>query len=128
MKASEITSRARKEIKDFIVFEMAQLYKALKIKVNFAEDEDYRLNFGEKNLMPVKLIVYIDDSYENDAFLIQMDAKSIIMTLDDDIYLIAGDNEDEIHWTDIQTDDLVKIANALEMCYKATLIRKVRES
>lgn len=103
-KADLILNKARREIKDFIVYEMALIYNVgYKDKIDFGKGEEF-------SILPKNLIT-------DDLGII----AKIILTLDDNIFLIIDDNEYE--WDDMNTDDLCHIANFVEEEYNK-LIKK----
>ena len=124
MKAQDIINKTRKELKDFIVYEMKLICSIKKIIPNFEMEEDYKFVFGT-DLESVYIQIFIYDSYGFDSGSYQfIPADLLLMSLDEDIYVTSKElDDDEIHWDELKTDDLVKIADALETTYN-NLIKK----
>ena len=126
MKAQDIINKTRKELKDFIVYEMKLICSIKKIVPNFEMEEDYKLTFGtDLNSVNIQVFIYDSYSYEfEDGNYQFIPADLLLMSLDEDIYVTSKElDDDEINWDELKTDDLVKIADALETAYN-NLIKK----
>ena len=127
-KADTIIEQARKQLKDFIVYEMHQVCELKGIRPNFEKEEDYVLTCG-KDLNPFFLSIFVYDSYDDGDYY-SLPANRLIMTLDENIFIVVYENEDkecdggEIEWTQLKTDDLAQIANALEREYERLIGKK----
>ena len=62
MKADEIINKARREIKDFIVYETQMICLYKDDAPNYGMGDDYKLSFG-KDLDSVTIQIYVYDSY-----------------------------------------------------------------
>ena len=114
MKGTDILKTAREQIKNFIVFEVKNLYILTNMRnPNFSEDEEYVLDVN----FPIN--VEVDNSYlDVDGTTIEVwNVDEIHVTLDDNIFFKCSENDSEIEWNKISTDELAGIANILENQY-----------
>lgn len=115
MKGTDIINDARKKLVDFIVFEVRNIYLLLNgQEPNFEEGEEYVLDI-EGFTIKVK----VDNSYL-DVEETTMENRTITevrVSLDGNVFLVAYEDDTEIEWKDISTDELVGLANVLENQY-----------
>lgn len=115
MKGTDIINDARKKLVDFIVFEVRNIYFLLNgQEPNFEEDEEYVVDI-EGFTIKVK----VDNSYL-DVEETTMENRTITevrVSLDGNVFLVAYEDDTEIEWKDISTDELVGLANVLENQY-----------
>jgi hypothetical protein len=110
MNALEVLSEFRTKIKENICNVVVDIYKQQNNNElpNWEEDEEFVVNDSK---LPTKriLIEFYCQSGEN-VFEKQVINKYIV-TLDNNLFFRCGEDEiaDEIHWNDINTDDLVSI-------------------
>ena len=115
MKGTDIINDARKKLVDFIAFEVRNIYLLLNgQEPNFEEDEEYALN-----IEGLTIKVEVDDSYL-DVEETTMENRTITevrVSLDGNVFLVAYEDDTEIEWKEISTDELVGLANVLENRY-----------
>ena len=115
MKGTDIINDARKKLVDFIAFEVRNIYLLLNgQEPNFEEDEEYVLD-----VEGLTIKVEVDDSYL-DVEETTMENRTITevrVSLDGNIFLVAYEDDTEIEWKEISTDELVGLANVLENRY-----------
>ena len=115
MKGTDIINDARKKLVDFIAFEVRNIYLLLNgQEPNFEEDEEYVLD-----VEGLTIKVEVDDSYL-DVEETTMENRTITevrVSLDGNVFLVAYDDDTEIEWKEISTDELVGLANVLENRY-----------
>ena len=115
MKGTDIINVAREKLVSFIVFEVRNIYLLLNgQEPNFEEDEEYVLD-----IEGLTIKVEVDDSYL-DVEETTMENRTITevrVSLDGNIFLVAYEDDTEIEWKDISTDELVGLANVLENQY-----------
>ena len=115
MKGTDIINDARKKLVDFIAFEVRNIYLLLNgQEPNFEEDEEYVLN-----IEGLTIKVEVDDSYL-DVEETTMENRTITevrVSLDGNVFLVAYEDDTEIEWKEISTDELVGLANVLENRY-----------
>ena len=115
MKGTDIINDARKKLVDFIVFEVHNIYLLLNgQEPNFEEDEEYVVD-----IEGLTIKVETDNSYL-DVEETTMENRTITevrVSLDGNIFLVAYEDDTEIEWKDISTDELVGLANVLENQY-----------
>ena len=115
MKGTDIINDARKKLVDFIAFEVRSIYLLLNgQEPNFEEDEEYVLDVEG---LTIKVEVY--DSYL-DVEETTMENRTITevrVSLDGNVFLVAYEDDTEIEWKEISTDELVGLANVLENRY-----------
>ena len=115
MKGTDIINDARKKLVDFIAFEVRNIYLLLNgQEPNFEEDEEYVLD-----VEGLTIKVEVDDSYL-DVEETTMENRTITevrVSLDGNVFLVAYEDDTEIEWKDISTDELVGLANVLENRY-----------
>lgn len=115
MKGTDIINDARKKLVDFIAFEVRNIYLLLNgQEPNFEEDEEYALN-----IEGLTIKVEVDDSYL-DVEETTMENRTITevrVSLDGNVFLVAYENDTEIEWKEISTDELAGLANVLENRY-----------
>ena len=115
MKGTDIINDARKKLVDFIAFEVRNIYLLLNgQEPNFEEDEEYALN-----IEGLTIKVEVNDSYL-DVEETTMENRTITevrVSLDGNVFLVAYEDDTEIEWKDISTDELAGLANVLENRY-----------
>ena len=115
MKGTDIINDARKKLVDFIAFEVRNIYLLLNgQEPNFEEDEEYVLD-----VEGLTIKVEVNDSYL-DVEETTMENRTITevrVSLDGNVFLVAYEDDTEIEWKDISTDELVGLANVLENQY-----------
>ena len=112
MKGIDIIDKARNDLKEFIFFEAVMILLAKKSK--FEGDDDIELSF-EDDLETVDVVIPVEDNSLTTYEIIPL--KKIRLTIDKNIFFVMGVIDDEIEWTSINTDDLVKISCVLERKY-----------
>ena len=115
MKGTDIINDARKKLVDFIVFEVRNIYFLLNgQEPNFEEGEEYVLD-----IEGLTIKVEVDDSYLDveDTIMENRTITEVRVSLDGNIFLVAYEDDTEIEWKDISTDELVGLANVLENQY-----------
>ena len=115
MKGTDIINDARKKLVDFIAFEVRNIYLLLNgQEPNFEEDEEYVLN-----IEGLTIKVEVDDSYL-DVEETTMENRTITevrVSLDGNVFFVAYEDDTEIEWKEISTDELAGLANVLENRY-----------
>ena len=115
MKGTDIINDARKKLADFIAFEVRNIYLLLNgQEPNFEEDEEYVLD-----IEGLTIKVEVDDSYL-DVEETTMENRTITevrVSLDGNVFLVAYEDDTEIEWKEISTDELAGLANVLENRY-----------
>ena len=115
MKGTDIINDARKKLVDFIAFEVRNIYLLLNgQEPNFEEDEEYVLDVEDLTIK-----VEVDDSYLDveDTIMENRTITEVRVSLDGNIFLVAYEDDTEIEWKEISTDELVGLANVLENRY-----------
>lgn len=115
MKGTDIINDARKKLVDFIAFEVRNIYLLLNgQEPNFEEDEEYVLD-----VEGLTIKVEVDDSYLDveDTIMENRTITEVRVSLDGNIFLVAYEDDTEIEWKEISTDELVGLANVLENRY-----------
>lgn len=115
MKGTDIINDARKKLVDFIAFEVRNIYLLLNgQEPNFEEDEEYVLD-----IEGLTIKVEVDDSYLDveDTTMENRTITEVRVSLDGNVFLVAYEDDTEIEWKEISTDELVGLANVLENRY-----------
>lgn len=115
MKGTDIINDARKKLVDFIAFEVRSIYLLLNgQEPNFEEDEEYVLD-----IEGLTIKVEVNDSYLDveDTTMENRTITEVRVSLDGNVFLVAYEDDTEIEWKDISTDELVGLANVLENQY-----------
>ena len=115
MKGTDIINIAREKLVDFIVFEVRNIYLLLNgQEPNFEEDEEYVLD-----IEGLTIKVEVDNSYLDveDTTIENRTITEVHVSLDGNIFLVGYEDDTEIEWKDISTDELVGLANVLENQY-----------
>lgn len=115
MKGTDIINIAREKLVDFIAFEVRNIYLLLNgQEPNFEEDEEYVLD-----IEGLTIKVEVDNSYLDveDTIMENRTITEVRVSLDGDVFLVAYEDDTEIEWKDISTDELVGLANVLENQY-----------
>ena len=115
MKGTDIINDARKKLVDFIAFEVRNIYLLLNgQEPNFEEDEEYVLD-----VEGLTIKVEVDDSYLDveETITENRTITEVRVSLDGNIFLVAYEDDTEIEWKEISTDELVGLANVLENRY-----------
>lgn len=125
-KANIIIEDTRKELKEFIVYEVKNLYSAFGWEnPNFAEEEDWVIDSQDLDKR-FRLGISVDNSYLDveDCIVEFHYLDAIKVVVDDDLYVALEDVDGEIHWEELTTDELVTIANALELTYRNKIMAR----
>ena len=115
MKGTDIINVAREKLVDFIVFEVRNIYLLLNgQEPNFEEDEEYVLD-----IEGLTIKVEVDNSYLDveDTIMENRTITEVHVSLDGNVFLVPYEDDTEIEWKDISTDELVGLANVLENKY-----------
>lgn len=115
MKGTDIINDAREKLVNFIVFEVRNIYLLLNgQEPNFEEDEEYVLD-----IEGLTIKVEVDNSYLDveDTTIENRTITEVHVSLDGNIFLVGYEDDTEIEWKDISTDELVGLANVLENQY-----------
>ncbi len=115
MKGTDIINDAREKLVNFIVFEVRNIYLLLNgQEPNFEEDEEYVLD-----IEGLTIKVEVDNSYLDveDTTIENRTITEVRVSLDGNVFLVAYEDDTEIEWKDISTDELVGLANVLENQY-----------
>ena len=115
MKGTDIINDAREKLVNFIVFEVRNIYLLLNgQEPNFEEDEEYVLD-----IEGLTIKVEVDNSYLDveDTTIENRTITEVHVSLDGNVFLVAYEDDTEIEWNDISTDELVGLANVLENQY-----------
>ena len=115
MKGTDIINDARKKLVDFIAFEVRSIYLLLNgQEPNFEEDEEYVLD-----IEGLTIKVEVDNSYLDveDTIMENRTITEVRVSLDGNVFLVAYEDDTEIEWKEISTDELVGLANVLENRY-----------
>lgn len=120
MKATAILANARKEIMDFIRFEIPLLYKKIYGR-DKEKDEEYSICTGDLGT-DIFINVEVDNSYLDveDTCYERREIAEIILNEDGGLTLV---NEDGDEWYDnyIDFNELAAISNAIEKAYLAKI-------
>ena len=115
MKGTDIINVAREKLVSFIVFEVHNIYLLLNgQEPNFEEGEEYVLDIEGFTIK-----VEVDDSYLDveDTIMENRTITEVRVSLDGNIFLVPYEDDTEIEWKEISTDELVGLANVLENQY-----------
>lgn len=115
MKGTDIINDAREKLVNFIVFEVRNIYLLLNgQEPNFEEDEEYVLD-----IEGLTIKVEVDNSYLDveDTTIENRTITEVHVSFDGNIFLVGYEDDTEIEWKDISTDELVGLANVLENQY-----------
>lgn len=116
MKGTDIISVARQQLKDFIAFEIRNIYLLINgQEPDFCEDEEYVVE-----IQGLTIGIEVDNSYLDveEPIIENRSIGEVHLTLDENVFLIPEVGDDtEIEWTEISTDELVALANVLEHTY-----------
>ena len=115
MKGTDIINDARKKLVDFIAFEVRNIYLLLNgQEPNFEEDEEYVLD-----IEGLTIKVEVDDSYLDveETITENRTITEVRVSLDGNVFLVAYEDDTEIEWKEISTDELAGLANVLENRY-----------
>ena len=115
MKGTDIINVAREKLVSFIVFEVRNIYLLLNgQEPNFEEDEEYVLD-----VEGLTIKVEVDNSYLDveETIMENRTITEVHVSLDGNVFLVAYEDDTEIEWKDISTDELVGLANVLENQY-----------
>ncbi len=100
----------RCKVKEEICRLLKDFYLELNIEhPNFEEGEEYvleRYNFAEDKLF---VNVTIWNTYDEYSYNEPQEVQRCIVTLDDNLYFICGEVENEVNWDELSTDELVEI-------------------
>lgn len=114
MKGTDIINVAREQLVSFIAFEVRNIYLLLNgQEPNFEEDEEYVLD-----VEGLTIKVEVDNSYLDveDTIMENRTITEVHVSLDN-VFLVAYEDDTEIEWKDISTDELAGLANVLENQY-----------
>ena len=115
MKGTDIINDAREKLVDFIAFEVRNIYLLLNgQEPNFEKDEEYVVD-----IEGLTIKVEVDDSYLDveDTIMENRTITEVRVSLDGNVFLVPYEDDTEIEWKEISTDELVGLANVLENQY-----------
>ena len=112
MKGTDIINAVRESLVSFIAFEVSNIYFLLNDREpNFEEDEEYVID-----VEGLTIKVEVDNSYL-DVEETTMENRTITevhVSLVGNVFLVPYEDDTEINWQDISTDELAALANVLE--------------
>ena len=115
MKGTDIINVAREKLVSFIAFEVRNIYLLLNgQEPNFEEDEEYVLDIEG---LTIKVEVYNSYLDVEDTTIEDRTITEVHISLDGNVFLVGYEDDTEIEWKDISTDELVGLANVLENQY-----------
>ena len=115
MKGTDIINVAREKLVSFIAFEVRNIYLLLNgQEPNFEEDEEYVLDIEG---LTIKVEVYNSYLDVEDTTIEDRTITEVHVSLDGNVFLVAYEDDTEIEWKEISTDELVGLANILENQY-----------
>ena len=115
MKGTDIINDAREKLVSFIAFEVRNIYLLLNgQEPNFEEDEEYVLDIEG---LTIKVEVYNSYLDVEDTTMENRTITEVRVSLDGNVFLVAYEDDTEIEWKEISTDELAGLANALENRY-----------
>ena len=115
MKGTDIINVAREKLVSFIAFEVRNIYLLLNgQEPNFEEDEEYVLDIEGFTIKVEVANSYLD---VEDTIMENRTITEVHVSLDGNIFLVAYEDDTEIEWKEISTDELVGLANVLENRY-----------
>ena len=115
MKGTDIINDARKKLVDFIAFEVRNIYLLLNgQEPNFEEDEEYVLDIEG---LTIKVEVYNSYLDVEDTTIEDRTITEVHVSLDGNVFLVGYEDDTEIEWKEISTDELAGLANVLENRY-----------
>ena len=115
MKGTDIINVAREKLVSFIAFEVRNIYLLLNgQEPNFEEDEEYVLDIEGLTIKVEVANSYLD---VEDTIMENRTITEVRVSLDGNIFLVAYEDDTEIEWKEISTDELVGLANVLENQY-----------
>lgn len=97
----------RANIKELICNLLTEKYSLLP---NWGNEEEIVVNDTD---LPIQNII-IKITTQSGVCFEEIPINSYIVTLDYNLYFKCGDEDDEYHWTEISTDELVSIHTMLE--------------
>lgn len=82
------------------------------------EDEE-EIVIDDKNIQTYRILIECGDTYSNDNSTFEKWAiNKYCVTLDETLFFHCGDNDVEIHWGELSTDELVDIWSLLKKSIK----------
>ena len=115
MKGTDIINVAREKLVSFIAFEVRNIYLLLNgQEPNFEEDEEYVLDIEGFTIKVEVANSYLD---VEDTIMENRTITEVHVSLDGNVFLVGYEDDTEIEWKDISTDELVGLANVLENQY-----------
>ena len=115
MKGTDIINDAREKLVSFIAFEVRNIYLLLNgQEPNFEEDEEYVLD-----IEGLTIKVEVDNFYLDveDTTIENRTITEVHVSLDGNVFLVGYEDDSEIEWKGISTDELVGLAKVLENQY-----------
>ena len=115
MKAMEQSENFRTSIKEQICKMLVNIYLNLNDDIfpNWEEDEEIYVECDEISEQRLCINIEVGNTYDESTYVDKWYVTTFIVTLDNYLYLQFEDSR-ECDWTDINTDDLVKILTYLE--------------
>ena len=108
----------RNTIKNGIVNLIVDIYKSQYSELPNWEEEEEIVIYDDK-LPTYRISVSVDDTYSSDNFSIEKWAiNEYNVILDNNLYFYCGDNNEEFHYGEVSTDELVEIWSLLKKSIK----------
>lgn len=76
---------------------------------NFEEDEEYVLESYDLADDELFLTIEVCNTYDESSYNERQEVRRYIVTLDNNLFFICGEYENETAWDEISTDELVEI-------------------
>ena len=120
MRANDIINNARKEIKDFIIYELRWLYPAKGWQDNdFKTFGDMCYEFDDSTYLTMD--VWVSDTEQELRHI----KRLVVNDDDDDIFFVETEEDRDYSFSEIDIDTLVRISNIIEKDYKEIIGKEV---
>ena len=113
----------RKKVKSDICSLLTVLYKYLNdgLMPNYEEEEEVFVEVDEFSKRPIYINVEVCNIYNGNTHFEQQRLKSMVVTLDDNLFFRHGAYKQEREWSKISTDELISIRELLKSVKQSDL-------
>ena len=119
----------RNNVKDSICSMLVGIYLAKHngIMPDWSKDEEIIVEDTDSDNCHTTIMLNVGNTYDECVVPEVVCIDRFIVTLDENLYFYSSEDNDEYHWEDVNTDDLVKIHDLIARYYKLYFNNKFKK-
>lgn len=129
MNAQNELTAFRNNVKDSICSMLAGIYLAKHngVMPDWSNDEEIIVEDTDSDNCHTTITLNVGNTYDECVAAYEVCIDKFIVTNDVNLYFYSTENNEEYHWEDVNTDDIVKIHDLIERYYKLYFNRQLKK-